>query len=70
MLMILSLSICSATIEIFARLQPAPRAEIPNARSATIEIFARLQRSVLNKHRCKCSATIEIFARLQQIRII
>ena len=55
----------SATIEIFARLQPAAGKTTVGVCSATIEIFARLQRADSLKAYAYSSATIEIFARLQ-----
>ena len=57
---------CSATIEIFARLQQYQRCKGNSDSSATIEIFARLQLLDILVNRHFSSATIEIFARLQQ----
>ena len=59
---------CSATIEIFARLQLTSGYSDTYKCSATIEIFARLQPPIVMPKRWHCSATIEIFARLQPIQ--
>ena len=57
----------SATIEIFARLQPLESVKASLESSATIEIFARLQHPLQYSELHHSSATIEIFARLQRI---
>ena len=57
--------LCSATIEIFARLQLYITLISAKISSATIEIFARLQPVCYIHFQDMCSATIEIFARLQ-----
>ena len=60
-----SMTIRSATIEIFARLQRQNGRRFKEDGSATIEIFARLQPLSQNLANRNSSATIEIFARLQ-----